>query len=267
MEIHGDDLVIATHGRGFYILDDIEPLRELAADARKGTRLFAPAAAVRTRPADFTGTPMPKDEPRAPNPPNGAYIDYRLAAAPKGPVEIAILDQAGEVVRKFSSADTLPALDLGKIDTAPEWIDRPAPPEGTVGLHRFVWDFHYAPPTGIESERPVSGVWAPPGRYTVVLSVDGQTWRRPLAVVPDPRVTARPEDYQRAFALARRIEADRVRAHAALAKAKSEPLAAVAARLDQLAQAVDGADSAPTPDAESGYRQASAALAPLLAKP
>jgi len=267
MEIHGDDLVIATHGRGFYILDDIEPLRELAADPRRGTRLFAPAVAIRTRPADFTGTPMPKDEPRAPNPPNGAYIDYRLAGSPSGPVEIAILDQTGEVVRKFSSADTLPALDLGKIETAPEWIDRPDPPPATAGLHRFVWDFHYPPPPGIESERPVSGVWAPPGRYTVALTVDGQTWRQLLTVLPDPQVTAKPEDYQRAFELARRIEADRIRAHTALTKAKSDALAAVAGRLDGLAQAVDGADGAPTPDAESGYRQASAALDALLAKP
>jgi len=207
------------------------------------------------------------DEPRAPNPPNGAYIDYRLAGSPSGPVEIAILDQTGEVVRKFSSADTLPALDLGKIETAPEWIDRPDPPPATAGLHRFVWDFHYPPPPGIESERPVSGVWAPPGRYTVALTVDGQTWRQLLTVLPDPQVTAKPEDYQRAFELARRIEADRIRAHTALTKAKSDALAAVAGRLDGLAQAVDGADGAPTPDAESGYRQASAALDALLAKP
>jgi photosystem II stability/assembly factor-like uncharacterized protein len=267
IEVHGDDVVIATHGRGFYVLDDIEPLRELAGGAREGTHLFAPATAIRVRPADFTGTPMPKDEPMAPNPPNGADIDYRLAIPPKGPVEIAILDPAGARVRAFSSADIPPAPDLGKIDTAPEWIDRPAPPAATIGLHRFVWDFHYPPPAGIESEQPVAGVWAPPGRYTVTLTVDGQTWRQPLTVAPDPRVAARPADYQRAFELARRIEADRVRAHAALAKAKSEPLAAVTARIDQLAQAVDGADGAPTPDAESGYNQASAALDALLVKP
>ena len=267
MEIHGDDLVIATHGRGFYILDDIEPLRELAVDGRKATRLFTPAAAIRMRPADFTGTPMPMDEPRAPDPPNGAYIDYRLAAPPSGPVEIAILNPAGEVVRRYSSADTPPAPDLSKLDIAPEWVVRPGAPAATAGLHRFVWDFHYSPPVGIESERPVTGVWAPPGRYTVTLTVDGRTWRQPLTVLPDPRVSARPEDYRRAFELARRIETDRVRAHVALAKAKSEALAAVTQRLDQLAQAVDGADGAPTPDAESGYRQASAALAALLPGP
>jgi sugar phosphate isomerase/epimerase len=99
------------------------------------------------------------------------------------------------------------------------------------------------------------------------LNVDGQSWRQPLTVAPDPRVSATAQDYKRAFDLARRIEADRVRAHTALAKAKSEALAAVVKRLDDLAQAVDGADGPPTPDAERGYDQASAALAPLLAKP
>ena len=267
IEIHGDDLVIATHGRGFYILDDIEPLRELAMGNGEGTRLFAPAIAIRTRPADFTGTPMPKDEPRAPNPPNGAYIDYRLASPPKGPIEIAILDSAGAVVRTYSSAQTLPALDLAKIDTAPEWIERSPPPAATAGLHRLVWDFHYAPPAGIDSERPVSGVWAPPGAYTVRLTVDGQTLSQPLTVVADPRVRAKQQDYQSAFELARRIESDRARAHAALARSKSEEIAKLAARLDNLSQAVDGADGAPTPDAISGYSQASAALTSLLAKP
>jgi len=267
IEVHGDDVVIATHGRGFYILDDIEPLRELASGDVEAAHLFAPAVAIRTRPTDFTGTPMPKDEPMAPNPRNGAYIDYRLGAPPRGPVAISILDESGAVVRTFSSADTLPALDLGKIDSSPEWIERPAPPSANAGLNRFVWDFHYAAPAGIESERPVLGVWAPPGHYTVVLSVDGQSWRQPLTVAPDPRVSATAQDYKRAFDLARRIEADRVRAHTALAKAKSEALAAVVKRLDDLAQAVDGADGPPTPDAERGYDQASAALAPLLAKP
>jgi photosystem II stability/assembly factor-like uncharacterized protein len=267
LEIHGDDLVIATHGRGFYILDDIEPLRELAADGAEGTRLFAPAAAVRTRGAAFTGTPMPKDEPRAPNPPDGAFLDYRLAAPATGPVVIAILDQAGAVVRSFSSADLPPAPDLGKIETAPEWIVSPAPPAAGAGLHRVVWDLHYSPPDGIEGERPVAGVWAPPGRYTVTLTVGARTWREPLTVLPDPRVTVTGEDYQRAFTLARRIEADRVRAQAALRKAKSESLSAVARRLADLAEAVDGADGAPTPDAESGYRQAAAALDALTARP
>jgi photosystem II stability/assembly factor-like uncharacterized protein len=268
IEVHGDDLVIATHGRGFYILDDVEPLREMAAAGDAAPWLFKPARAVRTRPAAFTGTPMPKDEPMAPNPSNGAVIDYRLGATPAKAVEIAILDARGETVRRFSSADIFHAPDLTKIDTAPEWIVTPSPPSTAPGLHRLIWDFRYPAPTGLYDEGGGGGgVWAPPGPYTVTLSVDGQVFRQPLSVVPDPRVTARPDDYARAFDLARRIEADRVRAHAALAKGKSQTLTAVSDRLDALAQAVDGADGAPTPDAQAGYRKASAALAALLAKP
>jgi len=86
---------------------------------------------------------MPRDEPMGANPPGGAFIDYRLSQAPKAPIEITIANDKGEVVRRYSSGDSLPPLDLGKIDTAPEWIVRPAPPAATPGLHRIVWDFHY----------------------------------------------------------------------------------------------------------------------------
>src|SRR5205085_11768966 len=103
INIHGDDAVIATHGRGFYVLDDIEPLRALAVDGQSGTRLFPQAAAVRLHEPSFVGTPMPRDEPLAPNPPFGAMIDYSLAAAQ--PVEIAIYDSEGALVNRFSSGD------------------------------------------------------------------------------------------------------------------------------------------------------------------
>ena len=93
--IHGDDLVIATHGRGFYVLDDIMALRSLAAVPTSATRLYPIATAIRVNEPDFTGTPLPKDEPMAPNPPLGAYIDYNLAARPSGPVTIRILDARG----------------------------------------------------------------------------------------------------------------------------------------------------------------------------
>jgi len=266
--VHGDDLVIATHGRGFYVMDDIEPLRELAAAGGSGTRLFAPAPAILQWPAGFSGTPMPKDEPMAVNPPAGAYIDYALTKAPAGPVEIAIADAHGQPVAHFSSADAPAPLDLSKIGSAPEWIDRPAPPAATPGQHRFVWNLRYPLPAALADDPRQSGVWAAPGRYAVTLTVDGRTWRAPLDVFPDPRVTAAPAAYERQFALARAIEADRVRARAALGALKADParkaqadaLSAISQRLDALAAAVDGASGAPSPDAESGYRLASAAL-------
>jgi len=273
INVHGEDLVIATHGRGFYVMDDIEPLRELAADGGGGTRLFKPATAIRTHPPAFTGTPMPKDEPMAANPPAGAYIDYVLDRAPAGPAEIAVSDAHGDRVASFSSADEPPPLDLSKIGAAPEWIPQPQPPAASAGAHRFVWDLRYPLPAAFKGDLRESGVSAPPGRYTVTLSVDGRVFREPLEVNPDPRVSASPAAYARQFALARAIEADRVKVRAALASSKADPvrkgaaeaLSPLADRLDKLAAAVGDADGVPTPDAESGYRQASAALEAVLA--
>ena len=262
--VKGDDLVIATHGRGFYVMDDIAGLRELAADGQRATRLFAPAVAVRFRPAAFTGTPMPKDEPMSVDPAFGAAIDYSLAA--DGPVTIRIEDAAGAVARSYGSADPDPAPDLQKIDSAPEWLPRSPPPAATTGAHRFVWDLHYAPPPGLSPEPGVDRVWAPPGRYTVVLIAGGKTFRQPLVLAPDPRVTAPPASYQTAFNLARRIEADRGRVALALKdKPADATLKTLAERLAKLQLAVDGADGGPSADAVSGYAQASAALREKLA--
>ena len=304
IEVHGDDLVIATHGRGFYILDDIEPLREQASDPGAGPRLFKPAVAVRARPVLFTGTPKPKDEPMAANPPDGAYLDYALPAAPHGPVAIAIHAADGSPVRAFSSADPAPpALDLAKIGTAPEWIAPHQALSAAPGEHRFVWDLRYA---GSDGHGP--GAWAPPGRYTVSLTVDGQTFTKELEVAPDPRVKLTPDAYLREFALARQIEAERTRTQATLdeaiklrgalvkAKAAAAPgdakalaaldaelgeiaappsegrpgeamphkpltaLSALAGTFDRLYAATDDADADPSPDVQSGHRQASAAL-------
>ena len=255
--VKGDDLVIATHGRGFYVLDDIAPLRDLAADAASGTRLFAPAVAVRFRPAGFSGTPMPKDEPMSVDPAFGAAIDYRLAA--DAPVDIRIEDASGGLVRHFTSADPDPAPDLQKINSAPEWLPRSPPPAATAGAHRFVWDLRYAPAAGAGSNFRIGGVWAPPGRYTVVLTANGKTLREPLIIAPDPRVHASPASYREEFDLARRIETDRVRVAAAMKAGSTDPqLRALAERLDKLQLAVDGADGGPTADAVTGYAQASA---------
>ena len=246
--MHGDDLVIATHGRGFYILDDIAPLREQAAGAAPGARLYAPAVAIRARPVPFTGTPKPKDEPMAANPADGAYLDYVVPAGAAGPVTLAIHAPDGSPVRVFASTDPAPpAPDLARIDTAPEWIPPHAVLSAAPGEHRFVWDLRYAAPDG---HGP--GVWAPPGRYTVTLTVAGQTFTQTVEVDPDPRVKLAAGAYGREFALARQIEAERTRAgsalaetqklHGALAKAEAaaapadkKTLAALDAELVQIA--------------------------------
>jgi photosystem II stability/assembly factor-like uncharacterized protein len=295
--IHGDDLVIATHGRGFYVLDDIVPLRALAGNAAPGIHLYPLATAVRVNEPSFTGTPMPKDEPIAPNPPLGALVDYALPPTTSGPVQIAVYDEAGSLVSRFSSTDPVKPQDLSKLTVAPEWSVTPQPPLATPGHHRFVWDLHYAKPAGLKDENTPAGVWAAPGRYTVELRASGQVLRQPLTVVADPRVKVSQADFEAEFRLAKQIEQARVRVRsmleqasdlkAALAKLKGQAnadaltielnglvgeakpiggttapttLTSISEWLDSLAQAVDGADGAPTADNLSGYRIVSAAL-------
>jgi photosystem II stability/assembly factor-like uncharacterized protein len=301
--IHGADIVIATHGRGFYILDDAASLRDLAAApdiGADGVRLFPPSPAIRVHPPAFTGTPMPKDEPMADNPPNGAIIDYALAEDAHGPLDITITDAAGGVVRRYRSTDTVPPPDLATLPVAPEWVPPHLPPSAAAGAHRFVWDLHYDKPAALTGGDPEpQGVWAPPGTYTVTLTVDGHAARQNVTVLPDPRLTLHPGDLQAQFGLARDVEALRVACRTALTQARAlrqhgaaaaqlaridaiagkpyEPFSAppgdrkldtianLSVRLDALAQAVDGADAAPSQDAQTSYGQLAAAAKQALA--
>jgi photosystem II stability/assembly factor-like uncharacterized protein len=299
IDVHGDDVVIGTHGRAFWILDGVAPLRQIDADvARARVWLFAPAPAVRLRPAGFTGTPFPRDEPMARNPPAGAYIDYVIGGPVSGPLTLTLFDARGGLVRRYSSDDRPPGPNLSRIRVAPEWEGTPDVPETTPGMHRFVWPLRYAAPADLgEGGAIPEGAWAPPGRYTVELAVDGERRSQPLVVAPDPRVTATPDDYARQFALARRIEEAHARVAAAVTEADSlrkslaerndvalelevkvllgpqwgeapagrppaglETLRAQADILGRFTAAVDGADAAPGPDVEAGF----AALQPGL---
>jgi hypothetical protein len=284
--------VIGTHGRAFWILDDVTPLRQMDAREAAPAHLFAPAAAVRVRPAGFTGTPLPKDEPMAPNPPAGANIDYAVDGAAAGPVVIRILDAQERTVREYSSEDRLPATDLAKIRVAPEWAAAQSPPSTAPGMHRFVWPIRYPAPAALREGNPyANGVWAPPGRYTVELTVGRHQRTRPLTILPDPRVTMTVEQDARQFALARRIEAAAARVAAAVTAADAAhkrlaasgpadldlrlqallgpdfggapmapppgltPLRTLAGTLARFLDAVDGADAPPSPDAEAGFAQ------------
>jgi photosystem II stability/assembly factor-like uncharacterized protein len=291
--VHANDLVIATHGRGFYVMDDIVPLRSLSVAPANATRLYPVATAIRVNEPGFTGTPMPKDEPMAHNPPLGAYFDYVLASHPTTPVTIRILDSGGAVVDTFSSTDPVKPLDLSKLAVAPEWVIQPTPPAATPGHHRFVWDLHYAAPAAFKDDRGFEGPWAPPGSYTVELDVDGKQLREPFAIRPDPRVSVSQADFDAQFRLAREVEQARVRAHSILKEADavkdrlkaSNPAAVqqiedvigapppvlassdvatllgVSDRLDVLGSAVESADGAPSPDEVRGFATLSAALA------
>jgi len=211
IEVKGVDVVIATHGRGFWILDDVSVLRQLDVSEPVETTLFAPAPAVRLRTDEFAGTPFPKDEPAAANPPDGASIDYVLATAPAGAVTLVIRDAAGAEVRRYTSADAPPTADLARIAFAPEWQRVPVTLAATPGVHRFVWPLRYAAPPGLARGAFTDGVWAPPGRYTVELQVDGRALAQPLDVRPDPRVSLPAAAYAEQFALARRVETARAR--------------------------------------------------------
>jgi len=213
LEVHDADLVIATHGRGFYILDDIATLRQVDDKvAAAAAWLYAPTDAVRVHRAEFTGTPLPKDEPMAANPPDGAYIDYTLKAAPKAAVTLEIVDAGGAVVRRYSSDDQPPPADPAKMETAPEWRKLPITLSAAPGMHRFVWPLRHAAPAALaEGNKFADGVWAPPGHYTVALTVDGERLTQPLNVKPDPRVTLPDAVYAQQFDMARQIEQERVR--------------------------------------------------------
>jgi photosystem II stability/assembly factor-like uncharacterized protein len=215
--IKDDDLAIATHGRGFWILDNITPLRELGPSRTGGSGtiqniLFKPQTALRTRVNLNTDTPLPPDEPAGENPPDGAMIDYRLAKDADGPVIVEIKDTKGATVRKYSSDDIPQKYDSKKLRIPEYWI-RPMESVSTkAGMHRFLWDMHYTPVPDVEPEYPMSATyrntapaptspWVAPGNYTVTLTVDQDSFTVPLTVKMDPRVKASAADLQEQFEL------------------------------------------------------------------
>jgi photosystem II stability/assembly factor-like uncharacterized protein len=202
--IQGNDLVLATHGRSIWVLDDISPLRQLdAVSPATGAFLFKPGEAIRVRRSTNTDTPIPADEPAGQNPPDGAVLDYYLAKSASGPVTLEILDAGGRLVRRYSSDDA-PAATAGALDRQLiplYWIRMPRALPGTAGMHRWVWDLRHAAPAAESGEYPISAVphdtpslpqgpLALPGVYSVRLTVDGHAYTAPLVVRMDPRVPA-----------------------------------------------------------------------------
>jgi photosystem II stability/assembly factor-like uncharacterized protein len=222
--VHRGDLVAATHGRSFWVLDDLAPLRELTPKiAAAPAWLFAPREAIRFHPAAFQGTPFPKDEPAGENPPNGAILDYYLKSASPSPVAIEIVDGKGETVRRYASDDKPRSPDISRIVVTPDWVSPAQPPSASAGMRRIVWDLRYAAARGIPPSPfgGAAGLWAPPGRYTVRLIAAGQTLTQPLVVRRDPRLKATDADLAAEFDLARQIQEDRVRVSAARGQADS----------------------------------------------
>ena len=194
LAIQADDLIVATHGRGFWVIDNITPLRQLSDDvAKSNAYLFQPGDAYLLTPGNDNGTPMPRDEPIAENPPFGAMIDYYLKSNVSGPVTIEIFDPAGDVIRKYSSEDKPAAVNLETLNIPAYWVRPPETVSTAAGMHRWIWDLRPTPPP-----RPAGGGGggfggrggAPlvlPGVYTVKLSVGGKSLTESLIVRADPR--------------------------------------------------------------------------------
>ena len=225
MNINGSDLIVATHGRSFWVLDDIEPLRQAAAAAEHSSEayLYAPPAAVRVDNDVFLGTPLPPEEPQANNPPDGAIVDYVLRA-PASEVTLQILDAQGHVLRHYSSADKQ-TVKRPLLPIAERWFPKPQELETSAGEHRFVWDLAAggAPAAGGEEDEgfALGGPRVPPGRYTVRLTVDGTMLERPLEVTMDPRSGATAAVLDQQFAFGEKIYTQLTAARQAMAELES----------------------------------------------
>ncbi len=277
------DLVAGTHGRGFWILDNVTPLRQAAAitaaQAANAAFLVKPATAVRVRFGTNEPTPWPPEVPAGENPMPGAIIDYYLPQV-NSEVKLDIVDAKGVVVRSYSSKDPVldphPAFDMAAYDKVCQktptatfcglplyWPGPPNTIAGKAGMHRVYWDMHFEPfeveniadagdeeATGAVPHRTYDAVnapWAPPGTYTVRLTVDGKSTTQPITLKLDPRVkspglaraplaTRSREMYDGAVAARAAFEGARALA-SQLDGLSGAEIAAFKARLDSLAPA------------------------------
>jgi photosystem II stability/assembly factor-like uncharacterized protein len=205
--IHGDDLVIATHGRSFWILDNVARLRQITTEvAQSSSWLFQPATAYRVRPGTDQSTPVPFDEPHADNPPDGAVLDYYFKDMLSTPVQLEIFDSAGALVRRYASDDVLTKTKPEDLQFPMHWVHDPEPISASAGAHRFVWDLHYAFPADVHTSfygpKPPLAL---PGKYTVKLTVNGRSHSQPLVLKMDPRVKTSRADLEKMFRVESRV--------------------------------------------------------------
>jgi len=227
--IHDDDIVVGTHGRSFWILDDMSILRQLSPANSKlpgfranadavAMHLFAPRPTYRFRRDKNTDTPLPPEEPVGKNPPDGAIIYYYLGANARGPVTLEISDSAGNLVRRFSSADPPDSIPRD-LNVPTYWVRPPQILSASAGSHRFIWNLHYPPPAGVNFGYPISAIYGDtpkdplgpdvlPGRYTVKLTAAGGASNTQSFVVKiDPRVKMTKQDiasqFENSMAMAR----------------------------------------------------------------
>ncbi len=211
--VKNDDLVVATHGRAFWILDDLTPLRSTTAQAATEAVLYKPRLTYRMRWPDFFERAQPVGE----NPPTGTIVYYYFPVAPKGVVALEFLDGSGKVVRRYSNEEKKEA------ETPPEWPDQTPPDEKiptNVGVNRFAWDLRTEGPTPLAGEPGAEfrnrGPMVPPGAYQVRLTADGKSFTAPLELKLDARVKASSEDVQKQTELGKKIIAEVTEIHEAV---------------------------------------------------
>jgi photosystem II stability/assembly factor-like uncharacterized protein len=215
--VHRDDVVVGTHGRSFWILDNITPLRQFSPEvAAAAAHLFAPQLTYRVRRNNNTDTPLPPEEPAGQNPPDGAIIDYWLKTAASAPVTLEIVDASGRVIRHVSSVDKPEPVNAKELNVPTYWVRPARTLSAAPGMHRFLWDLTYPAPDVLGHDYPISAIFHDtpryplgaavlPGQYKVVLTVGGKTFSQLLTVRIDPRVKTSAEDLGRQFELDRKI--------------------------------------------------------------
>lgn len=264
--IHGDDLAVATHGRSFWILDDIEPLREWSVKtAASDACLFHPANAYRIRRSENHDTPLPPETPVGQNPPAGAIIDYQLQSNVSGEVALEIRDSKGDLVRRFSSSDT-PAAPEGSLQFSSYWLPKPQVLSNAAGMHRFVWDLRYAQPVALHYEYSMGalihggtqaepqGPLVLPGEYEVRLVAGNRTYKQTFTVVMDPRVRVSQADLQKQLDFELNLDATLTKATRAQEEVQGfrATLDALRKQLPQSSHSKDLADSLEQADKHAG---------------
>ena len=248
-------------------------------------RLYKPQIAYRLRRDNWTDTPLPPEFPAGRNPPDGAIIDYYLAADSGGPVTLEIF-KGPTLVRRYSSSDTPAAVDERSINVPIYWARPPQTLSAARGMHRFVWDLRYPAPGAAQRDFPISaipgdtpmeplGVLAVPGVYSVTLTANGRRYTQPLTLKMDPRAAITALGLAQQFALATKIAAMMNRTFAAISASPSaspqpsaqtlkKDLIALNADLATAYDVVEGADRAPTPQASAAVARLEQRLNALL---
>ncbi len=281
LQVHNGDLIAGTQGRGIWVLDDLEPLREVGTPIdHMSVHLFRPENAWRLRRDENRDTPPPPSTPLGQNPPAGAVIDYWLQDAVSGPITLTIKDSDGHVVRHFNSEHMTHHLKADRY-FQPGWLGAPEELPTSAGMHRFVWDLRYQRPPALGYGYSISAVWdddtpivpegamALPGNYTVTLTVNGKSYTQPLTIDLDPRVHVSMDALRQQLQLAQSVDSamsEAVKLHEKIESALKKgyvsksheatlkkiadsgnpSLAQIDGVLSSLSSAVKSADAAPT---------------------